>query len=118
MKLLRNETSGFTIIELLIATSVFSIILLITASTLVGISQTYIKGSVQDQTQQTARSVLTDLSQDIQFNSVSGVNGIPITTVYGNEYFFCIGNDVYIYHLDMDIGLSLIHISEPTRQAE
>ncbi|MEI9914124.1 MAG: prepilin-type N-terminal cleavage/methylation domain-containing protein [Candidatus Saccharibacteria bacterium] len=102
MKLTEKLTErGFTIIELMVATAVFTILLLITTTTIIGISSTYIKGSVEGQTQQTARSILNDISQDIQFNqppfSVSSMTSLNP----GNDtFFFCIGNDVYIYQLD------------------
>jgi prepilin-type N-terminal cleavage/methylation domain-containing protein len=98
MKLMED---GFTIVELMIATAVFAIILIITTTTIIGISNTYIKGTVEDQTQQTARAVLSDISQDIEFNNNAFISQNPIpSTTTGDVYFFCIGDDVYVYDLD------------------
>jgi prepilin-type N-terminal cleavage/methylation domain-containing protein len=94
-----NNESGFTIIELLIATAVFSIILLITASSIIGISNTYVKGQVTSQTQQSARAILTDISQAIEFNN--NITFAQNTT--SNEFYFCVGSDIYVYQLDTEL---------------
>ena len=94
---------GFTIIELMIATAVFTVILLITTAALIGISQTYIKGSVQDNTQQSARSIVEDISQGIQFNDPSTIT-LPTQVGTSDIYYFCIGNDEYVYNLDLKLA--------------
>ena len=105
---MKNSQSGFTIIELLVATAVFATILVVTTTTIIGISQTYVKGSVEGQTQQTARAVLNDISQAIQYSSVSA-NPKPtcaVSSCSNDEYYFCIGNDVYVYSLDKYLSSS------------
>ena len=97
---MRSSEDGFTIIELLIATAVFSIILIISSTTLIGISQTYIRGSVEDETQQTARTVLSDISQDLEFNDPNGIITPTSYNTGNDEFYFCAGNDVYVYRLD------------------
>lgn len=102
MKLTKKLTErGFTIIELMVATGVFTILLLITTTTIIGVSSTYIKGSVEGQTQETARTILNDISQDIQFNQPPFTISNMTSANGGNDtFFFCIGNDVYVYQLD------------------
>ncbi|HEY1645515.1 MAG TPA: prepilin-type N-terminal cleavage/methylation domain-containing protein, partial [Candidatus Saccharimonadales bacterium] len=97
---MKSDQTGFTIIELLIATAIFTVILIITSTAIIGISQTYIKGSIQGETQQTARAVLSDVSEDIQLNNPN-VNYTDLTTNTAGtgEFYFCVGNDVYIYRL-------------------
>ena len=98
---MRHTEDGFTIIELLIATAVFTVILIITAAALIGISQTYVKGSVEGNTQQTARKILSSISQDIQFNNNSSIILNPSSSSNKtDEFYFCIGSDVYVYNLN------------------
>ncbi len=102
---MKTPQDGFTIIELMIATAVFSIMLVLTTTTIIGISQTYIKGSVEGQTQQTSRAVLSDISQAIEFNDSSDITA---TTHYsGDVYYFCTGSDVYVYQLDKYLSPTL-----------
>ena len=113
---MKLHQSGFTIIELMIATAVFTIILLLTTTTVIGISQTYIKGSIESNDQDTATNVLNDISQDIEYNNGSTINTSGLyTTINGtitpdhnseNEYYFCIGNDVYAYSFDTPLNTS------------
>jgi len=102
-----NNQQGFTIIELMIATAVFSMVLLIATVAVIMVTNSYVKGDIQSETQDTTRSVLMTLAQDVQFNTASSVN----TGVYdGSQYgFFCIGNDVYAYQLNKEIGNSTIY---------
>ena len=79
---------GFTLIELLIATSVFSFILLLCASALIQISRQYQKGVIRAQTQETARSIIVNLAESIQFG---GGDVYPAVTVNGT-YGYCIDN--------------------------
>jgi hypothetical protein len=55
---------------------------------------------VQGQTQQTARAILSDVSQDIQFNRASFVGTPAPITGQTDMYYFCIGSDVYVYQFD------------------
>lgn len=63
----RANNKGFTIIELLIATAIFSILLLVLSSALLQIGRIYYKGFTSSLTQETTRSILEDVSQTIQF---------------------------------------------------
>ena len=98
-----NKQEGFTIIELVIATAVFSVVLLIATVAVIMVTNSYVKGDVQAETQDTARSILTTISQDIQFNTASSVNLGTYNSVT-NIGDFCLGNDVYVYQLGDEIG--------------
>lgn len=102
--------SGFTIVELLIATTIFAIVMLIVTVAVLFVTNTYIKGNVESETQDIARSVLSTITQDIQFNkatsiSVSASQFDPIT----KTGYFCIGDHVYVYQLDKEIIGSQAH---------
>jgi len=98
-----NQQSGFTIIELMISTAVFSIILLIAIVAIISTTDTFVKGNIQSQTQDDARSVLSAITQDIQFNK-AGVSGSYSSA--NNQGYYCIGNDVYVYQINAEINPS------------
>jgi prepilin-type N-terminal cleavage/methylation domain-containing protein len=97
---------GFTIIELIIATAVFSVVLLIATVAVISLTSAYVKGDTQAETQDTARSVLSTVTQDIQFNQASSINKGTYNGQYG---FFCIGNDTYFYQTNKEITSSNPH---------
>lgn len=90
------SVAGFTIIELLIATMVFSVVMLLIAIGVMQFNHAYYNGITQTNTQDVARSILEGISQDIQFT------GDQVTSPIGNggsEQGFCIGSDRYSYRL-------------------
>jgi prepilin-type N-terminal cleavage/methylation domain-containing protein len=89
---IKKRQAGFTIIELLIATAVFSVILLVCAFALLQIGRTYYKGVTSTKVQETARSIMDDISRGIQFS------GDPIAPTSSNPpqtYMFCVGSQRY-----------------------
>ncbi len=110
MKRYRHSSKGFTIIELLFATLVFSVVLLMCLTALVQIGRLYYKGITTSQTQDATRSILDEISQAIQFTGdsvttpslVAGPD-IPVTggSATANAIgFFCIGSTRYSYVID------------------
>lgn len=94
-----NRLEGFTVIELLIATTVFSLVLLVSLIGFLQIGQIFYKGLAVTQTSQTARQLGDALKQDIAFNasatgtevqSVSGPGG-------GQVQYFCAGPNRYTF---------------------
>ncbi|HET7302285.1 MAG TPA: prepilin-type N-terminal cleavage/methylation domain-containing protein [Candidatus Saccharimonadales bacterium] len=102
-----HKSKGFTIIELLIATLVFSTVLLVVTIGIIQISRVYYKGINETDVQNTARSIMDTVTQGIQFS------GADITETAspqpGNLQAFCIGNTQYSYRL----GYQLVD-SSPT----
>lgn len=90
------KQTGFTIIELLIATLVFSTILLILSSGLIQIGRQYYKGITTSRTQQVTRNVIDDISRNIQFSG----DKTPITVHGAGTFYFCINNYRYTYKLN------------------
>lgn len=99
MKRLNNK--GFTIIEMLIATIVFSVTLLIMTAAIMQFGKIYFKGTVQARTQQTVRTALQDISQSIQFGPVDPTG--PFSDPSGVQYF-CVGNRRYSFVKDIQLG--------------
>lgn len=90
---------GFTIIELLIATSVFSIVLLILTFGVIQITDSYYKGITQSNTQNAARNIINDVSQSLQFNGGSFASP-PAGVTSG---FYCIGAQRYSFVLGKEL---------------
>ncbi|MBX4197102.1 prepilin-type N-terminal cleavage/methylation domain-containing protein [Candidatus Saccharibacteria bacterium] len=88
----KHRSRGFTIIELLIATTVFSMVLLVFLTAFLRISQLFYKGVNLSNTQEAAREVLQNISNDIQFFQAAPY-------VYNDQNYFCIGNHRYTYNL-------------------
>lgn len=82
----RSRNSGFTIIELLIATTVFSVVLLTISAAITQIGRLYYKGITSARTQEVARSVMSDIAQSIQFNVGQVVAIGPDTTDPAKNY--------------------------------
>lgn len=99
--MMRNQTSqkGFTIIELLIATTVFSVILLIASAAIIQIGRVYYKGLISTKTQETARSVMENVSRDLQF---SNSKALRVNEADGRKVY-CIGDNRYTYVLGTQV---------------
>ncbi len=97
---------GFTIIELMIATAVFSTILLLCTFGILQISRMYIKGVTSARAQETARDIIDEIGGAIQFNGADVVNS-DATSGLGK---FCVGERLYSYF----IGKQLTDSATPT----
>lgn len=64
-----KKQSGFTVVELMIATTVFSIILVVCTAAIIQISRLYYKSITASRTQEAARSIIEEISQGIQFTA-------------------------------------------------
>jgi prepilin-type N-terminal cleavage/methylation domain-containing protein len=102
-KRINGEQSGFTIIELLIATLIFSTVLLIATFAVIQISRTYIKGFISSQTENTTRSVIDDVTQAIQ---LSGPTSVTLASS-GGWNAFCINGVRYTYRLNVELNPTL-----------
>ena len=68
--------NGFTIVELMIATTVLSVILLLASVVIIGIGNLFYKGVAQSQTQGDVRTIIDDVSQHLKLD---GGNVIAFT---------------------------------------
>jgi|ERR1035438_7080730 prepilin-type N-terminal cleavage/methylation domain-containing protein len=96
-----THQAGFTIIELLIATLVFSVILLITTYAIIQISRTYIRGYISSETQNTNRAILDQLTQAVQLSSDGSIT-IPSAPI-SNVYWFCVDGERYTYTYNVEL---------------
>ena len=88
---------GFTIVELMISTAVFSTILLVVLTAVTQIGRMYYKGITTAKTQETTRLLVDRISQEIQY---SPANFVPIYAKSGDKNVRCIGNSRFFYVLN------------------
>ncbi len=111
----RRTQSGFTIIEMLIATVVFSLVLLILSFGIIQIGRAYYKGTIQSRTQETARNIIDEISRGIQYSGETIMTTQPdslnpascgpsySSAKQGCRYGFCINGIGYDYIMDMQL---------------
>jgi prepilin-type N-terminal cleavage/methylation domain-containing protein len=98
-----NVQDGFTIIELLVATSILSVILLLVTGMLISISNLFLKDVNQSKIQDTVRSISDELSNQLQLTADQPQLGSQVIAgVRINTY--CIGPNRYSFVLDTQMG--------------
>lgn len=101
----KPNNSGFTIIELIIASAVFGVVLLIVSNGAIQIGRLYYRNVTAAKTQEAARAVIDDIAGSIQFSkgSISQTGEDPDTRV------LCIGNIRYTFQVNRQIKDSNLH---------
>lgn len=97
----RDKSAGFTIIELLLATAIFSAVIVVALASFLGVSRLFYKGVTTTQTQQTARHILDVVSSDIQ----SASTPVQVKSTTDGRSYTCIGSARYIYKLNNPVNL-------------
>lgn len=64
----RLQSRGFTILELMVATMVFSIMLVLLSTIVITITRLFYKGVISIRTQQVARSISEEIGRTVQFS--------------------------------------------------
>lgn len=96
-KTTEHNQKGFTIIELMISTTVFSVMLVLASAGIIQIGRIYYKGITTNRTQETTRAIVDDVSRNYQitpntsFRQVNGASGAPSAV--------CVGLIRYTYQL-------------------
>jgi prepilin-type N-terminal cleavage/methylation domain-containing protein len=103
-----KKQSGFTIIELLVATTIFSIVLMVILASFLQIGRMYYKGISVNNTQEAARSIIENLTNDIRLSS-----GYQDGGIYAGAHYFCLGLHRYIYNIN-HIPITSTDITNPT----
>ncbi len=99
---LASRKAGFTIMELMIATMVFSVVLLVVTAGIMQAARMYYKGVTEANTQNTARSIIDTIAQAIQFSG-GDITTTPVGPVAGNDYAFCVGSQQFTYRLGWQV---------------
>lgn len=104
---INKNQRAFTIIELMIASMVFSVILLLVTTGVIRIGNSYYSGALRSRTQDTARNIIDEISRGIQFSGVNirNTENLPSSPAYslainGSIYGFCVNNVSYAYIMD------------------
>jgi len=106
---LAKKQSGFTIIELMIATTVFSLVLMSTLAGIIQITKMYFQGVALTRTQEVARNVVDEIGESIRFTKeplivqpellINGGIGLGAS----DTGYFCIGARRYTYAIDRQL---------------
>lgn len=89
-------SGGFTIIELMIATSVFSLVLLVALAGFTSIGRIFYKGVTINQTQNITSQVMNDVTSNIE--NAASVSTLQKGASY-NYYYYCIGGVRYTFNV-------------------
>lgn len=104
----RNQT-GFTMVEFLIATAVFSMVLLLMAYSIVFIGKIYFKGIATNRTQDASRHIVDDVASAIQFGRSDSPaefmpNPVDDTADGVTRRAFCLGGVRYSFAVNAVLG--------------
>ncbi|HUD07396.1 MAG TPA: type II secretion system protein [Candidatus Saccharimonadales bacterium] len=104
MKTKTTSQSGFTIVELLVATVVFAGVLLILTAGMIVITNNYFAGLIINRSQTATRTIMSDMTQSFQFAAGNSlVPSLPAILSYTNNSTkattdgFCIGTEEFNY---------------------
>lgn len=87
---------GFTIVELLIATLVFSTVLLVITFGVIRFTNSYYKGLNSSTVQTTTQNAIDVITQSIQFSAVQSVGTDDVADA-GESGYFCAGRKLFVY---------------------
>jgi prepilin-type N-terminal cleavage/methylation domain-containing protein len=99
MRIHRLKERGFTLVELMIATTVFSTVLLLATTGIINIGKLYYKGISTARTQDTARLVINEVSRSVQLTKRELKSGSA-----GQYQAKCIGKDRYTYSINVKVA--------------
>ncbi len=112
---LKDYQKGFTIIELMIATSVFAIVLVVAASGILTIGRMYYKSITSSRTQETTRSVVETISSTLRLTTASSIS---TGGSFPGAQSICFGQDRYTYIINSQVTgpgvIGLRHDPRPT----
>ena len=104
------SAQGFTIVELMIATSILAIILLMATVIMINVGDIYYKGVSEARAQDTVRSIADDVAQNLQLADQAPMF-CPVSTCPTNSTnptspdAICIGETRYTYVMYDEIGV-------------
>ena len=102
---------GFTIIELLIATAVFAVILLVVISGVLQFTREYYKGVISSNTQNAARSLADDVTRTIQFGDAGAITPLHPSSSSPAVTGYCIGTSKrYSFAPNYELSGSVQHV--------
>ncbi len=107
-----SSEAGFTVVEFLISTAVFSVVLLICSFAILHVGRMYYKGVITSRTQDAARRIVEDVAASIQYgekeNDPQRFMPNPITS--GGSTTYCLGDVRYTFISDTPLGSAAPHV--------
>lgn len=100
-----QHKGGFTIIELMIATTIFSLVLMLCLNGVMQITKMYYQGMTQARTRDAARTVIDEIAETVRFTNqdivISPIVSGPQVKLGDNPVgYFCLGPKRYTYAID------------------
>lgn len=95
----KRHQAGFTVLELMVATSVFAVVLMVLTAGVLAFSRDYFKSIAENNAQATARGIINDIAQNLQFGSNFSTMNSPTASVDG----FCIDQTAYSYSVGYQV---------------
>lgn len=96
----KRSTAGFTITELMIATTVFAVVLVIAQTMFVQIGHLFYRGVSITNTQDVANHIFQDINGN--FQNATGFQSYRNSSAGGYDYY-CIGHTRYTYRIDNQV---------------
>jgi len=93
--MIKLDNRGFTIVELMIATAVFSVVLVIMSVGLITIGRQYVKSDINITTQNASRTIMDEVALQVQLGAKA-----PNTSTSG---VYCIGSVRYSYSIGFQV---------------
>lgn len=99
-----KKQQGFTILELVIASSVFGLIMMVASSGIIYVGRIYYKGIIASQTQEATRSIAQEISNAFQYGNSGAIRAAaPLVDGSFTYQAYCIGKFRYSYILDHQV---------------
>lgn len=105
--MIKRDQKGFTIIELLISTVVFGVILLIITGAIIQFSKLYYKGVIVSRTNEVSRTVAEDMAKSVQYAGKRFLYQAPNGSDPG---VMCLGTKKYTFLLNTVLSDANPHI--------
>ena len=107
-----RQQSGFTIVELMVATLAFSLILVVIIYSVLHFTAGYYKAINSSTTQNTVRDIASRVTQAIQF---SDSNSSIINNPGSNSGYACVGDEEFAYNLGQQLSAVpyALHVFQP-----
>ena len=102
----KSSQAGFTILELMIATTILSVVLLVVSAVFLSISTSYTKGVTGSRLQNSVRGAVQELTGLIEFSS--DTIQPAVTNGPNGESAICIGNEEFTFIPNMIQGVDKI----------
>lgn len=103
IKKITKRNQGFTMVELMIATAVFSTVLLVTSVGVIGIGRTYYKSLTSSRVHEAARLLMGDVASSLQFSDTKSIDSQMVDPDGTDVVVRCFGSDRFRYFINQPV---------------